>query len=73
MSERCIKAVEGVREDCCIHEMPAAPGLGSPGQVCCWCGGIFDRRHDAGQHGVYAPVVAAWVTEAELAALREAK
>ena len=51
----CGEGEEGVHEDCCTHELPEGDPH-HPGQVCCWCGGIFVERYfDQAEHGKYLP------------------
>jgi len=53
-SGRCDAGVEGVHEDCCLHDLPYG-AKHAPGQVCCWCGDLFLARYDTKQHGEYEP------------------
>ena len=46
----CDEGVEGVREDCCVHDAP-----GKNEQVCCYCGLVYASRRDSSRHGQYAP------------------
>jgi hypothetical protein len=50
----CEEAVEGVFEECCLHDLPRKDRH-APGAVCCWCGLIYLPRTDAKIHGKYEP------------------
>lgn len=53
----CEKRIEGVRENCCIHDLPASDKY-APGAVCCWCGLVYmDRERESTKHGQYLPKV----------------
>lgn len=50
----CDGSVDGVHEDCCLHDL--RPGHKHfPGQICCWCGDLFLPRTDSKDHGMYEP------------------
>lgn len=61
---RCDAAVEGVHEDCCLHELRRGEGVKPErprdgfGQICCWCGDLFLSRQDGADHGEYEPGIA---------------
>lgn len=50
---RCPEAVEGVREDCCLHDLSKESAY-APGRICCHCGDFFFPEGD-GPHGQYEP------------------
>lgn len=52
----CSDGVEGMHEDCCLHDLPRG-AKHAPGQVCCWCGDIFLARETwwTSKHGEYEP------------------
>jgi hypothetical protein len=54
---KCLEAEEGVREDCCLHELPIT-SKNFPGSVCCWCGDLYVAEvTEVVQHGEYAPKI----------------
>lgn len=53
----CPEGIEGVHEHCCLHDLPASDEH-APGQVCCWCGGVYlHRESETTDHGPYIPRV----------------
>lgn len=53
---RCDAGVEGVHDDCCLHDVPRG-SKHFPGQICCWCGDLYLSRTDTTDHGMYEPGV----------------
>ena len=60
----CDGGIEGVHEDCCLHDLRRGEGLPPErprdgfGQICCWCGNLYLSRQDGGGHGEYEPGIA---------------
>jgi hypothetical protein len=51
----CPEAVEGVHEDCCLHDLPRRHPE-APARVCCWCGDLYGADFEAmAEHGEYEP------------------
>lgn len=69
---RCSEAVEGVHEDCCLHDLRRGDKY-FPGQVCCWCGLIFLARETwwTSDHGEYEPALPKTVLKRREAAGRK--
>lgn len=45
----CSHGIEGVREDCCLHDLPSH-------RVCCWCGlNFLPSREPQSSHGPFDP------------------
>lgn len=50
----CSEGIEGVREDCCFHEL-LENDKHFPAMVCCWCGHIYAVWDCCKMHGEYKP------------------